>query len=499
MKSARPRPRKTRHSRSSDAYNRRLLRLYVREMMENGDAVLSEGMLINEGLGDDLKGILRDILKVALGGAAVVGTAGMGGDVLTDMLFAMESSADVISKVEEVTSGATEMADVITAAKEANIQNGSDAVYDAVLGVTQKLADTGEEAQIEAVKEAVDALVEKLANAIGEWVATALPDDAGMGGIALREAIEAIIGSGADDVYEQLKAGFERLPQQAKEFIEDPVAMEQFLNGIVDELVKILDGAGGEGGEGTKGTTGATGTMGEQADMFKKVAGAAVKGAVTLNPVMMLAKPKILEWLNGPLREMIAKGSQIPNILVTLIFGVTAFLQIVTREEYKEVPEESEAAKTVGESVRKKKTRIGTQKLKRIIKEEIARSISAGLIELEVGYASVAVEIADTPELRNQGLMHRLHLDDNCGMLFVYPDSAPRSFWMENTYIPLSIAYIDDLNVILSIQDMKPFDRSDVCSVENAAYALEMSQGWFEENEIVPGQSVVGLPGYSVM
>jgi uncharacterized membrane protein (UPF0127 family) len=120
-------------------------------------------------------------------------------------------------------------------------------------------------------------------------------------------------------------------------------------------------------------------------------------------------------------------------------------------------------------------------------------------VELEIAGTIVSAEIADCPHSRNHGLMYRTQLDPNCGMLFAYPDSAPRSFWMENTFIPLSIAFINEAGIILNVEDMIPLDRNSVSSTGDAVYALEMVQGWFDENHVGPGCDVTGLPGRSVI
>ena len=143
--------------------------------------------------------------------------------------------------------------------------------------------------------------------------------------------------------------------------------------------------------------------------------------------------------------------------------------------------------------------RITPYRLRRIIKEELARALSPVGLEIEVGGKLVNAEVADCPQSRNQGLMHRMQLSPDCGMLFAYPDSAPRSFWMENTCIPLSIAFINEAGIILNIENMVPFDRKSVWSDGDAVYALEMAQGWFDKNQIATGRKVTGLPGYSVM
>ncbi|MEL6344430.1 MAG: DUF192 domain-containing protein [Myxococcota bacterium] len=118
-------------------------------------------------------------------------------------------------------------------------------------------------------------------------------------------------------------------------------------------------------------------------------------------------------------------------------------------------------------------------------------------IPLQVGGTTVTAEVADTDRLRARGLMARPALRPDHGMLFVYPESRPRSFWMHNTPLPLSIAYIDENGVIVRIADMEPFDKTTVPSEKPAMYALEMAQGWFATRHIEEGQRVNGLPGPS--
>jgi hypothetical protein len=109
---------------------------------------------------------------------------------------------------------------------------------------------------------------------------------------------------------------------------------------------------------------------------------------------------------------------------------------------------------------------------------------------IAVGDAEFTVEIANTPEERQRGLMHRNTLAPNEGMLFVFPDDAPRAFWMKDTPLPLSIAYIDRRGTILEIYDMEPFSLETVRSRFAVRYALEVRQGRFTELGIVPGDRV---------
>ena len=105
---------------------------------------------------------------------------------------------------------------------------------------------------------------------------------------------------------------------------------------------------------------------------------------------------------------------------------------------------------------------------------------------------TLGVEVAATPDARACGLSHRPSLPDDQGMLFVYPAPLPLVFWMKDTRIPLSIAFIDAAGRILSIQDMTPMQTGQrYHSPAPAPYAIEVNQGWFAEKGIHVGDTVV--------
>jgi len=109
---------------------------------------------------------------------------------------------------------------------------------------------------------------------------------------------------------------------------------------------------------------------------------------------------------------------------------------------------------------------------------------------------AVRVEVADNIFERARGLMYRRALGVNRGMLFVYPEEQRLSFWMKNTLIPLSIAFIDSERRIVDIQDMKPLDDEppSYVSADPAQYALEVNRGFFQERGVKVGDRVQ-LPG----
>lgn len=115
-------------------------------------------------------------------------------------------------------------------------------------------------------------------------------------------------------------------------------------------------------------------------------------------------------------------------------------------------------------------------------------------IALQVGRHSVHAEIADTPDSRTAGLMQRDHLCANCGMLFVFPSPGRYTFWMKNTVLPLSIAFISADGKILNIAEMHPNDASELHGPDgDVLYSLEMNKGWFAKHGIRAGDRVHGL------
>jgi uncharacterized membrane protein (UPF0127 family) len=114
-------------------------------------------------------------------------------------------------------------------------------------------------------------------------------------------------------------------------------------------------------------------------------------------------------------------------------------------------------------------------------------------IELGLKGQGVTAEVAATEATRTTGLMNRFSLAPDHGMLFVFNTPQPLAFWMKNTYVALSIAFIDANGRILNIEDMAPQTESTHPSRGAALYALEMKKGWFAEHGIGAGERVTGL------
>lgn len=115
------------------------------------------------------------------------------------------------------------------------------------------------------------------------------------------------------------------------------------------------------------------------------------------------------------------------------------------------------------------------------------------LMEVSIGIHRITAELANRPDARARGLMFRQSLPSNEGMLFVFPDNAIHCMWMRNTFVPLSVAFLDDAGSILNIEDMRPQTDDSHCARAPARYALETNMGWFASRGIKPGSRVLGL------
>lgn len=119
------------------------------------------------------------------------------------------------------------------------------------------------------------------------------------------------------------------------------------------------------------------------------------------------------------------------------------------------------------------------------------------VLSLKAGDQSIQAEVASTEAQRSRGLMHRNSMPEQHGMLFVFEKPARYCFWMKNTLIPLSIAFLDADGTIVNLADMEPQSESHHCAAQPVGMALEMNQGWFEKHGMTVGKRIEGLESVS--
>jgi len=115
-------------------------------------------------------------------------------------------------------------------------------------------------------------------------------------------------------------------------------------------------------------------------------------------------------------------------------------------------------------------------------------------VKLTVGMNVIDAQLALTPEQRQIGLMLRKDMPQHEGMLFVFEQASQQCFWMKNTLLPLTAAFVADDGTIVNLADMKPQNLDSHCSTQPVRYVLEMNQGWFAKKGLKAGSKLGGPP-----
>ncbi|WP_010459082.1 DUF192 domain-containing protein [Acidovorax radicis] len=115
-------------------------------------------------------------------------------------------------------------------------------------------------------------------------------------------------------------------------------------------------------------------------------------------------------------------------------------------------------------------------------------------IELTAGMHRIDAQVAQAPQERQTGLMFRKEMPQHEGMLFVFEQASQQCFWMKNTLLPLTAAFVADDGTIVNLEDMKPQTLDSHCSTKPVRYVLEMNQGWFAKKGIKAGTKLAGAP-----
>ena len=114
-------------------------------------------------------------------------------------------------------------------------------------------------------------------------------------------------------------------------------------------------------------------------------------------------------------------------------------------------------------------------------------------IQLSAGMHLIDAQVAQTPAQRQIGLMHRQQMPVNEGMLFVFEQPGTQCFWMKDTLLPLTAAFVADDGRVVNLADMKPQTTDSHCSAEPVRFVLEMNQGWFAKRGVKPGSRLGGF------
>ena len=298
--------------------------------------------LLEEGIRD----LAVDLVQTGLGAGAIVLTGGMGGDTAVDVLFAVDSANDVKSAIASLSQQGSVIIDVLSDIASMDTSQGLDSIYSTVQFSVDKVIaglDSGPQITqfLDDARDTIMELLNSIIKSVGKWIATLIPDDAGLAGPAVRESVMQAIKRGANYPYAALSESVGSLPSFAQDVLFDPDALESFLIGTIDEIVAYIDERkSGDQGFISKATdyipvVGAAKALAK--GEYKTAAMRAASDiAIPLKYTMALSQetPIIRNFLEGTVRDNVPIAVEAFNKIVALLFGGVALLQVVMQGDF---------------------------------------------------------------------------------------------------------------------------------------------------------------------
>ena len=299
---------------------------------ENFRAYASPDQPLDEAM--NMRDLLKDALQVIASTGAVVGTAGAGGDVVTDSFFAMDTAKDVLVEVQGLLDELSTLAAV--AASVATLNYGANPVlfYARVKHTLKKAISSGSVGEdikdfIKEVQEATEKIIERIIRAVSKWVSTLLPDDFGLGGPAFEATMSSAIFGAAEKSYTLASAGIKSLGKTG-ELLTDADALQAFLTKMVDSIIASATKAH---------------EMLENPEGFTEKINAMGAKVISKHPAVALFKwatdtPDILEKVISLLEE--ARETWIPTVvkvmrkLISLLFAAVGVFQAIMNPKERE-------------------------------------------------------------------------------------------------------------------------------------------------------------------
>jgi len=294
------------------------------------------------------KSVLRDILHVGVSTGALAISGGAGGDTIADAIFAMQSAASVMEKVTTVASSTQELGQALGNLQGLSITAGTETIYKKVerviLGIIRAAGKKGGEV-IQKLKDQIGSILTKITTTVGDWVATALPDDFGLGGPVIREALEQIFDMAAEHPYDIVSGLANKVP-----IILNPEKLREVFTDIVNKVVKFLSEMAHPKQLSKKILKGA----GKVAKTTAKGMAIAATGGTAIAPIIAISKAMekmtgkdlttikgIKNFLDVDVRKNIPVAIKTFEMIMTLFFSVVASLQVVMQYD---TGEEKDAA-----------------------------------------------------------------------------------------------------------------------------------------------------------
>ena len=292
-----------------------------------------KAQLLKEGIAD----VLEDLVQAGLGAGAITLTGGMAGDTAVDVVFAIKSASEVIDDVNGIISAGGQAGEILSDLGKINASAGMDGIYstskniiDKAVATTSSIGmDDGISDFLNTIRDTITDLLDSLVKTLSKWIATLIPDDAGIGGIAIRETLQQAIRVVSGSVYSGLQTAIGTLPATAQDLLFDEMALSNFLTSILDTIVAYID------------------SLAEEPLLKKALKTGAKNFALNLIPVVgpVLATgntvatiaselDSVRDFLDTEIRSMIPTAVMAFNKTVGLVFSFLAALQIIVKGEF---------------------------------------------------------------------------------------------------------------------------------------------------------------------
>jgi len=297
-------------------------------------SLILETHVLNEFDMGDMRNAMIDVIQVAAGAGLIAGTGGMGGDTLSDALAAVDASAQAMEAVTSAIESAGEIATIVDGIMKVKLESGMNGIYAAVKQIMTAAARGFDFARkgLEAAKDQIDKFIETLKDGfmklissairgVEKWISTIIPDDSGVVGIAVREAVEYLIEKGAENVYDLLKGAINKVPDAARDLIFNSRKLGRFIHTVVNSVIDFIADVLKERKE--------QGLLGKAIDVAK----------FATNPLLSIATSdtvlvRVRNYLIKSVKPKIPMAVKAARFVFTLFFGVTAAFQILVREEF---------------------------------------------------------------------------------------------------------------------------------------------------------------------
>jgi len=274
--------------------------------------ILEPDPILEAPISDTVRNTLKDVIQIGLDSGAIVITQGMGGDTVVDLLFALAESGELNSELNDVISAGGALGQVLSGMSKLNIRRGPRAIYEGIQriigGIVRAAGDQAEDVLAE-IQEGIQDLLNQVARAVSKWVSTILPDDAGLGGPAVRLMIMETIEQMGENAFDALTLAYNALPSRLTAFVQSPAQMEAFFNLIVDRIVKFL------------------GDLSTEETVSARIRKMALR-------YPLKAIDRIKSYIDTTIRKMIPVAVRVFQMNMTVFFGLTAALQVIMAEDY---------------------------------------------------------------------------------------------------------------------------------------------------------------------